>query len=195
MSADSQHLYEFGHFRIDPGERVLLRGQEVVPLTPKVFEILLVLVQNSGQVVSKDGLMKKVWPDSFVEDGNLTQNISLLRKALGEGQNGHQYIETVARRGYRFVAPVRDAGAGDGSSAGAIGTHDPRAIETSPAGEAAPVLQTAPQKYSIQSLKTRRQVLMLSVPVLIAVALGIVYLTRDSKAVNSGAIESIAVLP
>ncbi|HKA19679.1 MAG TPA: winged helix-turn-helix domain-containing protein [Blastocatellia bacterium] len=197
MSADPQHFYEFGRFRIDTGERVLLRDHEVVPLTPKVFEILLVLVQNSGQVVSKDGLMKKVWPDSFVEDGNLTQNISLLRKALGEGQNGHQYIETVARRGYRFVAPVREAGAGDGSSAGAIGTHaeGPRAIETSPAGEAAPVLQTAPQKYSIQSLKTRRQVLMLSVPVLIAVALGIVYLTRDSKAVNSGAIESIAVLP
>ena len=198
MSAESQHFYEFGRYRIDTGERVLLRDQEVVPLTPKVFEILLVLVQNSGQVISKDGLMKKVWPDSFVEEGNLTQNISVLRKALGEGQNGHQYIETVARRGYRFVASVREAGAGDVSSDATTATRaEPRAtLEPSPGIEIAPVSETAPQKYSIRSLKTQRSVLMLSVPVLVAVAIGIVYLTRDSKAVNSsGAIESIAVLP
>jgi len=197
MGADSQHFYEFGRFRIDPGERVLLRDHEVVPLTPKVFEILLVLVQNSGQVISKDGLMKKVWPDSFVEEGNLTQNISLLRKALGEGQNGHQYIETVARRGYRFVAPVREAGALEGPSiAAATNAKLPPAVETSPGSKDAPDPQTAPRKYSVRSSKTRRQVLMLSVPVLIAVGLGIVYLTRDSKAVNTnGAIESIAVLP
>ena len=108
MGEHSQHFYEFGRFRIRTGDRVLLRDQEIVPLTPKVFDILLALVESSGQVISKDGLMKRVWPDSFVEEGNLTQNISLLRKALGEGQNGHQYIETVARRGYRFVAPVRE---------------------------------------------------------------------------------------
>ena len=198
MSADSQHFYEFGRFRIDTGERVLLRDQEVVPLTPKVFEILLVLVQNSGQVISKDGLMKKVWPDSFVEEGNLTQNISLLRKALGEGQNGHQYIETVARRGYRFVAPVREAVADDVSSVPATAPRPelPVAVESSPDIEIAPVSEQAPQKYSIRSWKTDRRVLMLSLPVLVAVALGVVYLTRDSKAVNSsGAIESIAVLP
>src|SRR5262245_53885137 len=198
MSAETQHFYEFGRFRIDTAERVLLRNQEVVPLTPKVFEILLVLVQNSGQVISKDGLMKKVWPDSFVEEGNLTQNISVLRKALGEGQNGHQYIETVARRGYRFVAAVREAGAGDVSSAVTTATHAEvlPLVETSPGSEEAPVTLSAPQKYSIRSLKTQRGVLMLSVPVLVAVAIGIVYLTRDSKAVNSsGAIESIAVLP
>src|SRR5512134_2957272 len=109
MADHSQHFYEFGRFRIRTGDRVLLRDQEIVPLTPKVFDILLALVESSGQVISKDGLMKKVWPDSFVEEGNLTQNISLLRKALGEGQNGHQYIETVARRGYRFIAPVRES--------------------------------------------------------------------------------------
>ena len=92
------------------GARLLLRDSDLVPLTPKVFEILLTLVENSGHVISKDDLMKRVWPDSFVEEGNLTQNISLLRKALGEGQNGHQYIETIARRGYRFIAPVSEAG-------------------------------------------------------------------------------------
>ena len=74
---------EFGRFRVSVEERILLRDRDIVPLTPKVFEILLALVQNSGHVISKDDLMKRVWPDSFVEEGNLTQNISLLRKALG----------------------------------------------------------------------------------------------------------------
>src|SRR2546427_12158128 len=107
MSEQVKQFYEFGRFRINSAQRLLLRDQEIVPLTPKVFDMLVTLVESSGEVVSKDFLMKKVWPDTFVEEGNLTQNISLLRKALGEGQNGHQYIETVARRGYRFVAPVR----------------------------------------------------------------------------------------
>jgi TolB-like protein/DNA-binding winged helix-turn-helix (wHTH) protein/Tfp pilus assembly protein PilF len=109
MEEQSRHFYDFGRFRVNVAERVLLRERDVVPLTPKVFEILLALVQNSGQVITKDDLMKRVWPDTFVEEGNLTQNISLLRKALGEGQNGHQYIETIARRGYRFIAPVSEA--------------------------------------------------------------------------------------
>src|SRR5947207_9971600 len=104
---ESKHFYEFGRFRIDIAQRVLLRDRELVSVTPKVFDMLLTLVESGGEVVSKDSLMRKVWPDTFVEEGNLTQNISLLRKALGEGQNGHQYIETVARRGYRFAAPVQ----------------------------------------------------------------------------------------
>src|SRR6185295_13673504 len=108
MGEPLKHFYEFGRFSVNTAERVLLRDGEIVPLTPKVFEILITLVESSGQVVSKDGLMKRVWPDSFVEEGNLTQNISLLRKALGEGQNGNQFIETVARRGYRFTQPVRE---------------------------------------------------------------------------------------
>jgi DNA-binding winged helix-turn-helix (wHTH) protein/TolB-like protein len=102
------HLYDFGRFRLDPVERLLLRDGEPVPLTPKVFEILLVLVRNRGRIVEKTELMSIVWPDAFVEEGNLTQNISLLRKALGEGLNGQQYVETVSRRGYRFVAPVSE---------------------------------------------------------------------------------------
>src|ERR1700741_4171251 len=109
MGDESRQYYEFGRFRIDIAQRLLFRDQEIVSLTPKVFDMLLTLVESSGEVVSKDSLMKKVWPDSFVEEGNLTQNISLLRKALGEGRNGNQYIETVARRGYRFVAPVSES--------------------------------------------------------------------------------------
>jgi Tol biopolymer transport system component/DNA-binding winged helix-turn-helix (wHTH) protein len=108
MEEQLKHFYEFSRFRIDPQERVLLRDGNVVPLTPKVFDTLLLLVEHQRQVVSKDELMKFVWPDSFVEEGNLTQNISMLRKLLGETAEHPQYIETVPRRGYRFVAPVQE---------------------------------------------------------------------------------------
>ena len=113
MSQQPRHLYEFGRFRLDATERILLRGAEPVPLTPKVFGILLALVENSGRIVEKDALMRQVWPDSFVEEGNLTQNVSLLRKALGENAEGKPFIETVARRGYRFVASVKESWAED----------------------------------------------------------------------------------
>src|SRR5262249_44353609 len=110
MGQQDNHSYEFGRFRLKAAERILLREGELVPLTPKVFDILLMLVENSGQVVAKDDLMKRVWPNTFVEEGNLTQNISLLRKALGESPGGVQFIETVPRRGYRFVADVSESG-------------------------------------------------------------------------------------
>src|SRR6266550_7969287 len=106
MGEQTTDFYEFGRFRLKPDERLLLRGEEFVPLTPKAFDILLTLLENDGRIVRKDDLMKKVWPDTFVEEGNLTQNVSLLRKALGESATGPQFIETVPRRGYRFVAPV-----------------------------------------------------------------------------------------
>ncbi len=108
MSKQPLHLYEFGPFHLNPGERLLLRKNQVVPLTPKVFDTLLVLVENHGHVLEKDDLMKTLWPDSFVEESSLSQNISLLRKALGEGNSERQYIETILRRGYRFVADVRE---------------------------------------------------------------------------------------
>src|SRR5262247_581948 len=101
--------FEFGRFSLNTAERVLLRDKEPVPLTPKAFDILLTLVENSGRIVEKDDLMRKVWPNTFVEEGNLTQNVSLLRKALGESASGPQFIETVPRRGYRFVATVNPA--------------------------------------------------------------------------------------
>jgi DNA-binding winged helix-turn-helix (wHTH) protein len=106
MSVPSQAICEFGPYRMDAAKRLLLRDGEAVSLTPKCFEILLALVENSGQVVDKEGLMHRVWPDSFVEEGNLTYNISVLRKALGEKANEHRYIVTVPGRGYQFVASV-----------------------------------------------------------------------------------------
>ncbi len=108
MSHKSKHLYEFGLFRLDGQERLLLRAGEPVSLTPKAFDMLLVLVEQHGHLVEKEELFKAVWPDSFVEESNLSSNIALIRKALGEGGNGERYIETVPKRGYRFVAEVRE---------------------------------------------------------------------------------------
>lgn len=102
-----KQLYEFGLFRVDPEKELLLRGTETVPLTPKTFQVLLVLVRHSKQVVTKDDLMKMVWPDTFVEEANLSRNIFLLRKALGETPQDHQYIVTVPGRGYRFAEEVQ----------------------------------------------------------------------------------------
>lgn len=110
MSTKAGHFYDFGPFRLDTIEKFLLRENEVVPLTPKLFEILLVLVRNSGRLQNKEDLMKTVWPDSHVEEGNLTRNISTLRKLLSEGTDESKYIETVPKRGYRFVAEVTEPG-------------------------------------------------------------------------------------
>ena len=109
MTKQPKHFYEFGDFRIDVSERTLLgRSGVVVQLTPKAFDTLLLLVENGGHVLGKRELMEKVWPESFVEENNLAQNISVLRKALGEGARGVKYIETVPKRGYRFVGGVRE---------------------------------------------------------------------------------------
>jgi DNA-binding winged helix-turn-helix (wHTH) protein/TolB-like protein/Flp pilus assembly protein TadD len=107
MSRQEKRLYEFGRFRLDPEERLLLRDEEIVPLTPKAFDLLLALVENSGHLLEKEELMQRLWPDSFVEEGSLAQNVSLLRKTLVESDD-QRFIETVPRRGYRFVVPVRE---------------------------------------------------------------------------------------
>src|SRR5688572_1910605 len=102
----AKRFYVFGLFRIDVTERVLLGEKGFVPLTPKAFDLLLFLVENSGHILDKEELMKQVWPDSFVEENNLAQNISTLRKGLGEA--GASLIETVPKRGYRFTGEVSE---------------------------------------------------------------------------------------
>lgn len=108
MFTNPRHLYEFGPYRLDTAERLLLRDGEPVPLTPKAFETLVALVQRSGHLVEKDELMRAVWSDAFVEESNLTNNVYALRKMLGAGENGQSYIETVPKRGYRFTAMVKE---------------------------------------------------------------------------------------
>jgi len=121
--------YEFGPYQIDTGERLLRRGEELIPLPPKVVSTLLVLVRNAGRMVDKSDLMKAVWPDTFVEEGALTRNISLLRKTLGDTGDEAAYIETIPRRGYRFVAPVRLVALAPAGAAN-VELHDPHAPET-----------------------------------------------------------------
>ncbi|MGA7683982.1 MAG: winged helix-turn-helix domain-containing protein [Terriglobales bacterium] len=108
MSNAVKHLYEFGPFQLDSGERVLRRGQDRIDLPPRVFDTLVALAESDGRLLTKDELMDRVWPDSAVEENNLTQAIYLLRRLLQDGENGNRYIETVPKRGYRFVATVRE---------------------------------------------------------------------------------------
>jgi DNA-binding winged helix-turn-helix (wHTH) protein len=113
MSKQINHVYEFGEFRLETAEQLLLRQGEPARLTRKEFETLLVLVQSSGHLVEKEELMKRVWADTFVEEANLARNVWALRKVLSDDQGEHRYIETVPKRGYRFIAPVRDVAGED----------------------------------------------------------------------------------
>ena len=107
MSVQNHHFYEFGPFRLDARKRLLMREGEIVPLKPKAFDTLLALVEEGGHILEKDALMRRVWPDTSVEEGNLTFNISSLRKALGDDPRRHEYIVTIPGEGYKFVAGVR----------------------------------------------------------------------------------------
>jgi DNA-binding winged helix-turn-helix (wHTH) protein/TolB-like protein len=108
MPLETKLLYEFGRFRLDPGQHLLLREGKPISLSPKAFELLLVLIQSGGRLLTKDDLMQRLWPDSFVEEANLTVNISALRKSLGDSLDGQEFIETVPKHGYRFIAPVTE---------------------------------------------------------------------------------------
>jgi len=99
-----KQLWEFDCYLVDSERRLLFRGEELVQLPAKALDALVVLIEHRGEVVTKDELMKAVWPDAFVEEGNLSQSIHVLRKALGESVEEHRYIVTVPGRGYRFVA-------------------------------------------------------------------------------------------
>src|ERR1700680_82487 len=100
------YLYQFGSFKLDPAERRLFCDERVVSLTPKAFDMLVFLVERSGHLFEKGELMRGLWPESFVEEGNLCVTVSLLRKVLGDDRGHQKYIDTVSKRGYRFVAAV-----------------------------------------------------------------------------------------
>jgi eukaryotic-like serine/threonine-protein kinase len=139
MNMDPKVVYEFGPFRMDPDKQVLLRDGELIAVTPKAFETLLVLVRRGREVVSKEELLKEVWPDSFVEEANLSQHIFKLRKALGDTLEGERYIITLPGRGYRFAIPVRTITEGEVLIAQmrsraqiVIEEHAPEPVETQP---------------------------------------------------------------
>jgi len=183
MGHQDNHSYEFGRFRLKTAERILLREGELVPLTPKVFDILVTLVEHGGQVVAKDDLMKRVWPNTFVEEGNLTQNISLLRKALGESPGGVQFIETVPRRGYRFVADTNQSW-GDETETDLSETK----IDSSP-------VVSIPNTTSQSAGVKKTPFYALAAGLVVVGIIGLVYFTSAGKAGNASPIQSIAVLP
>jgi DNA-binding winged helix-turn-helix (wHTH) protein/TolB-like protein/Tfp pilus assembly protein PilF len=213
VGQQENHNYDFGRFRLKTAERVLLREGEPVPLTPKVFDILITLVEHRGQVVEKDDLMKKVWPTTFVEEGNLTQNVSLLRKALGESAGGAQFIETVPRRGYRFVAQTseswgdsgiktlsvtEDSAVPNGDGRGALVSNDGGGLATD--GDNSSEIHNA-QISSVRSrfetFSRNRFGFFLTLAVVGIAIAGFAYFNGRSKAGDLGpeAIQSIAVLP
>jgi eukaryotic-like serine/threonine-protein kinase len=139
MSGQGKQLYEFGPFRLDPVKRRLLRDGEPVALTPKAFETLLALVRQSGKTVEKDDLMRKVWPGAVVEENNLNQNITALRKCLGDSRQASRYIATIPGLGYRFVAEVKFVAEVEPGENGRVGEVDQAAVgAVSPQGASAP---------------------------------------------------------
>lgn len=128
----SNHLYGFGAYQLDAEERVLFRDGQPVTLPPKDLETLLVLVERAGHIVEKEQLLDKVWPGVFIEEGNLARHIFNLRQVLGDGADGSKYIETIPRRGYRFVAAVQQVSAESGAPAPAPQTYPPAPVEVEP---------------------------------------------------------------
>lgn len=197
MGQLDSHSYEFGRFRLKTAERTLLREDEPVPLTPKVFDILITLVENSGHVVSKDDLMKRVWPTTYVEEGNLTQNISLLRKALGETPGGVQFIETVPRRGYRFVAEIKETSNGTSAQAAPVVDEIQAEVETVSHQDnlTSPPVVSIPASNSRFAWLKRTPAFAVVAGIVVVCIVGLVYFTSWGRSGNNEAIQSIAVLP
>jgi TolB-like protein/DNA-binding winged helix-turn-helix (wHTH) protein/Flp pilus assembly protein TadD len=214
MSKRVAHFYDFDHFRVDALKRLLLRDGRPVPLTSKSFDTLLTLVSHGGEVLEKNELMKRLWPDRFVEENNLTQNVSVLRKALGESRSEHRYIVTIPGRGYSFVAPVREVctecddtdSTGNNGAGAFLSTTDAPNGSSTQNGQSDALTPLPPRKGWIplrnttaQSLwqSLRRPALALFVLLLLTIAT-LSYLWSVSRAGHSArptAPGSIAVLP
>jgi TolB-like protein/DNA-binding winged helix-turn-helix (wHTH) protein/Flp pilus assembly protein TadD len=205
--------FEFGEFRLDVKERALLRNGEILQLTPKAFDTLLILVENAGTLVEKDAMMQAIWPDSFVEEIGLVRNISVLRKALGQDAEGQPFIETVPKRGYRFNARVRerlDEGAElvyeQSSVSQTVEIYREYATGEGAAnrvGRAQELLATEPQVNPVRIRaevlplwKTRRAVAVYALlGLILGAAIWYALSVRRSQPFDKSKIQSIAVLP
>lgn len=181
MSGLETRCYQFGPFTLDAAKRRLLRDGEMVRLTPKAFETLLALVEVRGTTISKDELLKRVWGDTVVEENNLNQSITALRKALGDSRSEGQYIATIPGLGYRFVADVRELGAA---------VREASAVETGPVETVAPRV-VAPAR---RSLFRRPVLVVIGVVVLVLALAGVVSWTRRPTPARFN-ISSVMVLP
>jgi DNA-binding winged helix-turn-helix (wHTH) protein/TolB-like protein len=196
---ETKALYEFGRFHFDPTDHLLLSAGTPVSITPKAFDILLVLVQNGNRLTTKEELMSKVWPDSFVEEANMTINISALRKVLGETPDGRQYIETVPKKGYRFAVPVtevRDKSLQVPSEPVVLKSDItlppiPAQVEAVPVRDLAP-----PRRNAKEGFWPRSSVLALSSVLIVLFGLGyMIYRGRSTRIPPAEQPHRLAVLP
>lgn len=175
MNKQIKQLYEFGPFRLDTGEKLLMREGRTVPLPPKVFDTLLALVENRGRIIGKEELMQLLWPETFVEESNLTQNISQLRRALGDGNGDGQFIETIPKRGYRFAANVELVGESDSAMSFAANGHGLEVAETNgTVSLPEPVAEIAPEPFNRKRLLATFGLLAVSLAI-VALAIYIAY--------------------
>ena len=181
MSQQKKHFYDFGPFRIDPLKRRLLRAGEIVRLTPKAFDLLLVLVEESGRTIEKDELLERVWPGTAVEENNLNQNITALRKSLGDSRQESQYIATLPGVGYRFVAEVRKVEEEDFARRRQVETEDAKEKERS----------QIPAHSGARPSRVFRYALLIVVPLLLVVLAYALYRREAPRP----AMSSIMVLP
>lgn len=184
MSLQTKAVFEFGAFRLNPAERLLLREKVPVQLPPKAFDALVVMVENHGRLLGKDELLRTVWPDAFVEESNLAQHISILRRTLRDGEEGFRYIETVPRHGYRFIAEVRELGG--------------IALNTSALPDPPPGQQPAPGVPASAAPRRRFRGLIFAIAGLVAVLavlIGTVSAWRRLRSSGPAPIQSLAVLP
>ncbi len=189
MSDDPKDLLQFGPFTIDIGDRLLHRGSELVPLTPKAFDLLAVLVENPGRVLSKAELIERVWPDAFVEEANLSHQVYRLRSALGEGDGEAAFIDTLSRRGYRFVAPVTHVMTTDAG---------PATVQPARVAPVVAMIDTPSPVTPLVPPQRRRLAIALTIAASLVVFLMYAGATRRSEVASTSAvtpIQTLAVLP
>ncbi|MEO8042655.1 MAG: winged helix-turn-helix domain-containing protein, partial [Acidobacteriota bacterium] len=224
MSLSSNNIFEFEGFRLDLAEKNLTRDGDAIPVTPKVFETLKIFVENAGRLIEKDELMEKLWHERFVEESNLTFNIKMVRKALGDDASKPRFIETVPKRGYRFIAEVQRVESDDDQKAmGLVAvssshhlhiSHPPASAPTSPSAQKVVALaewrhevdaklpeDTNGDVIKFELAGTRRadkfrstKYLAVVVAGVILSALGLGYSFFHTPT-GSGSVESVAVLP
>lgn len=186
MSLQTNSIYEFEQYRLDFSEKILSNGRGAIPLTPKVFDTLCVLVENAGHLIEKDELMQKLWPDRFVEESNLTFNIKMLRKALGDNAQKPQFIETVQSRGYRFIAKVNEV-----SETGTV-AENPFARAT---GSVLRYDQSVSPPVAVKKAPARLILFIVGFATAFFLILILSFNFRPSSSVGSNDIKSIGVLP
>ena len=197
MDQSQTKIYEFDDFRVDAGSRLLTKTGEQISLTPKVFDTLLYLVENSGKVIEKDELMREIWTDTIVEENNLSQNISILRRILGEKRGEHRFIATIPGHGFKFVATVRSVpnGSADGLTSGEFQISDSKLQITNQSEiENLKLEITETQKPKAKNQKPKTYA-FIAILLLISIGAAGIYFWRSSNKTNVPVIKSIAVLP